>query len=176
MKIGIVKGREFKANRDGQNIRLMLQVEITDSNDIHTVEFMSSAGVDTNPANGSKVLIVDVGSAYKIAIAADDNIEPSSEEGGNGIYSVSSGAIAAFINLLSGGTIEINGNNDFAIRFNEMKTAFDELKADLNTFIGVYNGHNHPTAPSGPVSPPSAPGSSSTADMSGAKVDEVKLP
>ena len=177
IRTGIVTGREFKKNRDGENDRLMLQVQITDADDIHSVEYMSPPGEDSNPPDGAKVLIIDAGRAYKIAIAADDNIQPSMEEGEKKLYSISDGAIVAFINFLQSGIVEINGNNDFAVRYNELETGFNELKSDFNSFVTTaYNIHSHPTAPTGPVSPPSSPGSSSAADISAAKVNEVKLP
>lgn len=80
------------------------------------------------------------------------------------------------IKILNNGNIEINGNADYVTAFDDMKSAFDTLKGDMNTFIGIYNAHNHPTAPPGAVSPPSATGSPSSADMSGAKVSNVKVP
>lgn len=176
IRTGIVTGREFKKNRDSGNDRLLLQVQITDADDIHTVEYMSPPGEDSNPPDGAKVLIIDVGRAYKIAIAADDNVSPSMAAGEKKLYSISDGAIAAFINFLTSGIIEINGNNDFAVRYNELESGFNELKTDFNNFITtVYNTHSHATAPTGPVSPPSATGSSSSADISAAKVEEVKL-
>ena len=177
IRTGIVTGREFKKNRDSGNDRLLLQVQITDADDVHTVEYMSPPGEDSNPPDGAKVLIIDVGRAYKIAIAADDNISPSMAEGEKKLYSISEGSIAAFINFLSSGIVEINGNDDFAVRYNELETGFNQLKADFNNFVtSVFNAHNHPTAPNGPVSTPSVSGSSSAADISAAKVDEVKLP
>jgi hypothetical protein len=73
--------------------------------------------------------------------------------------------------------VEINGNTDYAVAYNDLKLAFDQLKSDFNNFVTtVYNLHNHPTAPVGPVSPPSVPGTSSAADMSAAQVPTVKLP
>ena len=177
IRTGIVVGREFRKNRDGENDRLLLQVQVTDADDVHTVEYMLSSGEDSNPPDGAKVLIIDAGRAYKIAIAADDNIQPSMAAGEKKIYSISDGGIAAFINFLQDGTIEINGGNDFAVRFNELETGFNQLKSDHDNFIAnIYGLHDHPTAPTGPVSTPSVLGSASTADISAAKVEEVKLP
>lgn len=66
---------------------------------------------------------------------------------------------------------------DYAVKFDQLKIAFDKLKADTKTFIEtIYNLHNHPTAPTGPVSTPSVVGIGSTADMSLAKVVNVRLP
>ena len=175
VRTGIITGREFKKNRDSGNDRLLLQVRITDADDVHTVEYMASAGEDVNPSNGSKVLIIDVGRAYKIAIAADDNVSPSMKEGEKKLYSVSDGVIVAFINFLSSGIIEINGNSDFAVRFNELESGFNELVTDFNNFVSTFN--NHTQILSGGIAlAPSTPASSTSADISDAKVEEVKLP
>lgn len=72
----------------------------------------------------------------------------------------------SFITLTSTGDIVLNGDSDFAVAFTDMKAAFDTLVSDFNT-------HMHPTAALGSPSPPVAP---TTADMSGAKVDTVKVP
>lgn len=169
MITGTVTGREFKENRDGTNLRLLLQVQVTDSDDVQTVEYMATSGEDSNPPNGSKVLIVGIGSAYKIAIAADDNIEPTMLEGEKKLYSIEAGAIAAFINFLQSGIIELNGNADFAVRYNALETAFNQLQSDFDGHSHLYTpGTGTPTQTSGPPA--------STADITAAKVDTVKVP
>ena len=163
--IGTVKGFQIGPNRDGTNDVLLLQVEMSDPDDIQTVEYFSGAGDDTIPPEGSLVTILSVGRAWKIAIASNDNIAPSMAEGERKIYSSNGGAIQAFINWLSTGILELNGNSDFAVRFGALEAGFNQLKSD-------YNLHTHPTAPTGPISVPSI---ISTASISGAKVDEVKI-
>lgn len=75
------------------------------------------------------------------------------------------------------GNIEINGSADFAVAYTDLKTAFDTLKNDFNTFVStIYNLHNHPTAAVGPVSVPSVIGTTTAADMTAAQVATVKLP
>ncbi len=81
-----------------------------------------------------------------------------------------------FIEVTPAGEIYLNGSTDSAIAFTDMKTAFDQLRTDLNALITAYNTHTHPTAPSGPISVPSSPGTVSAADMSGAEVTTVKVP
>ncbi len=165
--IGIVTGFEFGPNRDGTKDVLKLQVQIADPDDIQTVEYMSSAGDDTIPPVGSIVTILSAGPAWKIAIASQDNITPSMSEGERKIYSSSGGAIKAFINWLSSGILELNGNSDFAVRFNALETGFNALRSDHNTFLV----HVHGASGTPPV-PPAVP---STASISAAKVDEVKI-
>lgn len=164
--VGIVTGSETRKNRDSDTDRLLLQVRLSDIDDIQTVEFMSNAGDDTHPPLDSKVLVLSAGEAWKIAVASDDDVVPSMAVGEKKLYSTSGGSIQAYINLLSDGTIEINGNADFAVRFTALETAFNQLKSD-------YNSHTHVSVTS--VGTPTVPVPQSTADMSGAKVNEVKL-
>ena len=167
VEVGVVTGSEIRKNRDGDVNKLLLQVRLSDIDDVQTVEFKSHAGDDTRPPNGSNVLVVSAGEAWKIAVASDDDVVPSMAVGEKKLYSTSGGSIQAFINLKSDGTIEINGNTDFAVRFTALETAFNQLKSD-------YNSHTHVSVTS--VGTPTIPVPQSTADMSGAKVDGVKLP
>jgi len=82
------------------------------------------------------------------------------------------------ITLTPGGIIELNGNADFVTAYTDLKIAFDQLKTDLNNFITIFNAHIHSGVTTGPGSSGSSPtpGTPSTADMSGAKVDTVKVP
>lgn len=166
--IGRVTGREVKQNIDSSGDKLVLQVEVTDPDDVQSIQLMPQGGEDYNPPNDSQVLILPVTDRFKVAIAADDGITSTMAPGERKMYSTSAGAIAAFINLLDTGIIEINGNGEFAIGFNAMKTAFDEMVSDFNahTHTGVTTG----TGVSGTPSTPS------NADMAAAKIDEVKLP
>lgn len=66
--------------------------------------------------------------------------------------------------------IALNGNTNFAVKYTELKTAFDLLKTELNTFISVYNAHTGHD--SGPV-PPSA--TAATADMVASKNTKVLM-
>lgn len=78
------------------------------------------------------------------------------------------------VTITPDGVVEINGNTDFAVAFNDMQTAFDQLVTDVNAFVTKFNTHTHNGAVGAPpVSEQAAP---STADMSGAKVDTVKVP
>lgn len=76
------------------------------------------------------------------------------------------------------GIVEVNGSADFAVAFNDLKTGFDALKTDLNTFITVYNAHVHIGVTPGPGSTGTTPavGTSSAASIDNAKVPTVKLP
>jgi hypothetical protein len=180
VQIGLVTDSEVTENRDAEETSLMLQCEISQIDDVQAVELYTQAGEDYRPVDGSSVVILAAGRAWKIAIASEDGIESIVEKGERLLYST--GLVGdlpekrATIYLKSDSTIELNGSADFAVAFNDLKAAFDQLKDELNTFIDDYNLHNHPTAPPGVVSTPSVAGTPAAADMSGAKVESVKVP
>jgi len=167
IKVGTVTGREIKPNIDGTQDVMILQVEITDPEDIQTVEVIANAGEDNNPPDDSTVVIARVGDAWKIAVAINDGITPddSLTPGEKKIYSSDGGIIKSFITwlknklVLRGDVIEVNGNADFAVRFNALETALQTMLTSLNADIVSAGGSG-----------------STTLDISGAKVDTVKLP
>jgi hypothetical protein len=197
LRIGRITGSEIAPNRDGEDNVRLLQVEVTDADDVQTVEQIRGTGDDQNPQDDTAVIIADLGPAWKIALGIDDGVEPTmAVQGERQIYSYDVlRTIQAFIRLLVDGTIHINGDADFAVRFNELETAFNQLKTDHDDFADVMNNHIHATTatvgagpavgviskPTGPApeytpSTPGAPGvQSSSADIAPAKVEDVKL-
>jgi hypothetical protein len=76
--------------------------------------------------------------------------------------------------------ITIFDGEDYAVKYNELKTAFDQLKDDFDNFVNtVYNVHVHvvttPDTINGTAAATVNTGSSSTADMSNSKVEKVRL-
>lgn len=162
---GIIRSYEIKKNRDGLSNVLMLNVEISGPDDIQSVEYMSSAGDNHIPSIGSVVTILQAGRAWKIAIASNNQSDfDSSLNESERIISAHGGA---YVKWSDDGTIELVGNTDFAVAFNDLKSGFDQLKSD-------FNSHTHAvtTAP-GTTAVPTVP---STATIDGAKVTEVLLP
>ena len=163
VKTGIITGRTLQKNRDGTGNRIMLQVEMTNPDDIQTVELYAPGGQDVNPPDGSRVVIIEIAPTYKIAIVADDGIEPSMLDGEQKLYATDGISILSFINLLTDGNIELNGNADFAVRFAALNTA-------LQTFVIAINAVLATKADAS-----GTPGAL-TLDITGAKVNEVKVP
>lgn len=163
MQIGIVRGREIRKNRNGEGDVILLQVEISDADDIQTVELMTQAGDESSPVNGSFVLIMQLGPAWVVAVTANDLIPPEIAEGERRVYSQDGGSRKATIYWRTDGQLELNGTGDYAVRFNALETAFNELKAKFNTHTGHVVSAVVPTVPS-------------VADISLAKVDTVELP
>jgi len=67
--------------------------------------------------------------------------------------------------------ITINEGTDYAVKYNALKTALDQLKSDFDAFVTIFNAHTgHGTGGA-----PATPASNTTADMSSSKVAEVRL-
>ena len=95
----------------------------------------------------------------------------------------SSGAPVSFVWLRNDGSLELNGAEDYAVAYTDLKDAFDTLRGDLNALVQAYNTHIHTTTATigssgtpGVISPTASLGTESTADMSPAQVQTVKLP
>jgi len=180
MQLGKVVGREIVENKDGTDKVMLLQVEITDPDDVQNVELFRQSGEDYNPRDDARVMIVDLGEALKIAIACDDGIEPSVDPGERELYSIdSTGAKSAYCRFNDDGTVTLNGEGDNAVRFAPLEDAINELKTKLNDLITAYNAHTHLVAgalgggPGLTSDAPLAPATPSAPDTAPIKIDEV---
>lgn len=135
--IGTVTGYEIGRNRNGTRDVLLLQVRLSEPDDVQTVEYMSATGDDSVPPTGSRVVVLSAGPAWKIAIAAQDEIKPVASEGERILYSQESGSIKAFIALRTDGNAEINGDAKTAVRFSDLDTALQNLVAAINVALGT---------------------------------------
>jgi hypothetical protein len=181
-EIGEITGQKIAINKDGESNVRLLQVQISEDEDVQTVEQFRMPGDDAAPINSdddnnilSKCVVFDIGESWKIAFVVDDGIVPDSTPGVKKIYSIDPaiGAIAAWQKFLTDGVIEINGNADNAVAWQDLDDAFNtavtgfvaQVQAELvkiQTAIAAIGGSYTP--------------GTLTLDLSGAKVDEVKLP
>ncbi len=103
-----------------------------------------------------------------------------SEVGENRLFSLKEdGTLSTYIHLKNDQTMEIGGNADFMVRYSELETAFNQLKSSHNSLVNAFNTHTHATAATGPPSTPTPvpsviPAQTSSADITGAKIEEIK--
>jgi phage gp45-like len=178
IEIGTVNGQEIERDNDAENNTLVLRLEIIED-DVQNVEMYRQPGDYSNPPEEAQALIIPVSEDYKLAIAFDDNVEPDStiEPGEKLLYSSENGQVKALIQLKKDGSIGINtqDQNDFAVRYNQLQVAFDELKQNFNDLITLFNAHVHSGVTTGPGSsgPPASPGTPSSADITKSKIENV---
>lgn len=87
IRTGRVTGRQTAKNRDGADSVRLLQAVVTDRDDVQTVQLVSQTGEESNPPDGSVVVLVPAGPALKLAVAMLDRVPPDLAVGGKRIYS-----------------------------------------------------------------------------------------
>ena len=151
-------------------------------NDVQEKNQISPFGVDSNPIKdliavysptseiGNEVIIGYI-QRSQIADPGEIRIFSTNAEGDEQIS----------LYLKKDGTAEFGGSADNMVRYSELKSAFDELKGDFNSLVNAYNSHIHVTTATvgatpvpGVIATPTTLGSASSADISPAKIDEIK--
>jgi hypothetical protein len=161
----------------------VIKVSELSEDDVQTLDAVGAFGEDSNPPKDLRGVSLETGVRGESVILGFYGDFHDTEPGEKKIYSTESdgSAVAAFIKLLTDGTQEFNGSGNFLTKFNELETAFNTLKADYDNLVTLYNAHIHTTtatvgatAVPGEIAPTTSSGSSSTADISGAKAENLK--
>ncbi len=150
--------------------------------DIQTPVQASSFGSDSNPPANLRAVYMRTGTKGDTVIVGYINVDQIAEVGENRMFSTDAeGNLVFEARMRNDGTFEIGGSVDNLIRFAKMQSAFDELRADLNAHIAAYNSHIHittatvgGTAVPGIIAPTVSAATPSAADMTDAKIDELK--
>lgn len=144
-------------------------------------------GIDSSPIPKAQIVHVEtMNKQESINIGNIDKTNKIATAGETRIYATDDEGILLFdIYLKTDGTCVFNSGTFSSTRFEELQTAFDELKADLNSFISTYNSHTHPyidNIGNPPVPTPSvtqsttSTGTSSAADISPSESPTIKIP
>lgn len=147
--------------------------------DVQTSIQAAAWGVDAVPAKDAIAVYAETGVKGKTIILGYLNKNALAAIGENRLFSTDAdGAVKFAIHLKNDGTCEIGGNADNMVRYSELETAFNQLKSEHDDLVNAFNTHMHATAAPGPPSSPT-PGSGipampSTADITPAKIDEIK--
>lgn len=142
---GRVTGREIRKNRDRDRNTRLLQAEVTDPEDVRTVEHLTQSGEDTSPPDNAQIIIINVGEAWQIAVASDDKIPPSVLPGEKKIYSTNQGGDTekAKIHLKQTGEIEINnGQISITLAANGDMTISTPGDIEFTSASLTHNGTN----------------------------------
>lgn len=134
-------------------------------------------GVDGAPLKDWIAVYAPTGEKGKTVIIGYINKNQKAAAGEVRLYSVDSEGEEKFYTWLkANGTMELGGTDDNAVRYSKLEEAFNELKTDFNTLVNTYNGHTHTGVTPGPGSTGTTPaaGTTSNADITPAKIDEIK--
>ena len=148
--------------------------------DIQEVREVAPFGFDGNAPKDMIALYSATAEKGKPVIIGYINKNQIADVGELRIFSTNESLAEQFyLHLKNDGTAEFGGSDDFMVRYNELESAFNDLKADFNSLVTTYNSHVHPyvglvaTVP-GNTSPTPSTGTPSTADITGAKITEIK--
>lgn len=160
-----------------KNNKLISKILGLGSSDSKTPYNAMPPGVDSRPIKGMKAVFMSTTNDKEPVLVGYINENCKAAEGEIRLYSVdSNGAEKTYLHLKNDGLMELAGNADFAVRFSELESGFNQLKSDFNSFItATYNTHTHVT-PAGPSAKPLPVGTSSAASIAGAKISEIKVP
>ncbi len=135
-------------------------------------------GIDSNPIKDMVAVYAPTGEKGKTVIIGYLNKNQIADIGEVRTYSTNEDGEEQFYTWLKNdGTLELGGDGKNVARYQELETAFNELRDDFNNFVNtVYNVHVHSGVLSGFASTAVTPsiGTPSTADITGAKIDEIK--
>ena len=111
LKVGTVDKTRVDVNGDGGVQVRLVDVILSDPQDVQTVQLWTKEGEDYNPAPGSKILVLHAGSAWGIGIAVDDEFLPAAAAGEKYIYALdpTGTTIMSSIKLFNDGSVEIAG-------------------------------------------------------------------
>jgi len=150
-------------------------------NNVETSKDAQPFGFESNPIKGLIAITAETMSNEEPVVLnyLNQKTDKKLKNGESVIYATDSdGNKKATITMRADGTAEILGTGDFMVRFTSLETAYNELQNKYNNLVTGFNQHIHPT-PSGPSSIPTPvpsliPASSSTGDITKAKIEEIK--
>ncbi len=182
--IGTIKNTSIESDMEDLNKVIMADVEISDPKDRQDCHVVSLSGIKSRPPINGRAIVINLGGGYQCIIAVDDHIEPDLMEGELDLYSQENGIVKSRLKLLKNGTIEINDGSDNSVRYSKLEEAFNQLKSEYNALLNDYKSHIHiltitAMAGSGGTGTSVAPVCTliqSIADITDAKIDEIKVP
>ena len=162
--------------------RRKVKVRRFGNDDVQNQLAVSPSGIDAAPVEDMVALYSPTSSQEDPVIIGYITREQKAKAGEIRIFSTDADGVEQIaFHFLNDGTVEMGGDADNLVRYRELKSAYDQLRDDLNNLIAQYNAHIHittatvgPTAVPGVISPTTSTGTPSTADMSASKIDELK--
>lgn len=159
--------------------RRIVKVLRLGQNDVQTSLEAGSFGVDSNPTPDLIAIYAPTEEKGKTVIIGYINRNQIADVGEHRIFSTNAaGDVVMFLHLKNDGIAEFGGNADFMVRFNKLETAFNEHQDSTNDMINEWNTFASAYVPGSPLvtglPPTVSTVSNASADISGAKIDEIK--
>jgi len=158
-----------------------IKVQVMGKNDIQTPVESLPYGIDSNPVKDLVAVYAPSTVSGEPVIIGYLQKNRLAEVGELRFYATDdAGAEQNYMWLRADGTIEVGGDADNMVRYSELETAFNELKSDFNDLVNKYNSHIHTTTatvgtgPIGVIAPTTTTGTPTAADITPAKIEEIK--
>lgn len=138
-------------------------------------------GFDSVPTKDTPLVFEESGIRGKGGVLGYAKVVDELNEGDSAMYATDAeGNIVGKLIMLNDGTFKIGGDTDNMVRFTKLEEGFNDLRSDLNSLIGKWNTFCTSYVPGSPatVGLPATLSPSklleSTAEISGAKINEIK--
>lgn len=143
--------------------------------DVREIVEASPFGIDSNPVKGTIGVALDTSVADEPLMVGYVGQVRKADVGEIRIFSSDKSGVESFsAHLKNDGTCSLGGEEDNMVRYSKLEKAFNDLKADFNALVSMFNSHVHASAPNGPPTPPGSQATASAADISPAKINEIK--
>jgi hypothetical protein len=134
--------------------------------DVKETLVASPYGIDSNPIKDMIAIYGPTAIKGEQVVIGYINKNSVAEVGGLRLFSTNSnGAEQFYVYLRNTNNLELGGNARHLARFEELEIAFNTLKTE-------FNAHTHTGNLGAPTTPPLVP---SVANISGAKIDNIKV-
>lgn len=147
--------------------------------DIQEKDQVSPFGIDSSP-------IKDMIAVYSVTSEIGNEVivgyiqkNQISDIGETRLFSTNSeGTEQISLHLKNDGTAEFGGDSDFMVRFSVLQSEYNELRDSHNSLVNKWNAFALAYVPGSPstigLPPTASTASTSSGDISGAKIEEIK--
>lgn len=140
-----------------------------------TAPEVNAYGLDSNAIKSMIAVYAKTGNNGDDVIIGYINKNQKAGVGEFRIYSTDDKGNEKFYTWLKNdGTIEIGGNTNFAVKYNELQVEFNKLKTNFNNHLNEYNTHLHTVSGSATLVPTVPSTQTNTSDITQTKNDKIK--
>lgn len=156
--------------------RRVIKVLRFGKSDVQTCIEALPYGIDSNPIKDMVAVYAETSEKGKIAIIGYFNKNQKAAVGELRLFSTDANGFEKFYTWLKNdGTMEIGGNTNFAVKYNELQTEFNALKKSHNDLLTEYKTHVHAvTAVGSPTAATISTQTPNTSDITQSKNDKIK--
>lgn len=133
-------------------------------------------GTDANPIKDTRIIQVATLKSGRSVVIGCINKDQKAAPGEHRIYATDTdGNTVSDIWLDGDGNVLIHGDADNMVRYSPLEEEIHKLRDDFNALVNAYNTHLHTSGGAGNVTTvPTSTANTSSADISGAKIENVK--